>query len=84
MLFVKLEPLNTQNKPKIQKIQKRHLNGAFFELSPYFANFFTPHQPNKKQVFFIFPFWVVGATRFELATSRPPDVRATPAPSPDL
>ena len=25
---------------------------------------------------------MVGATRFELATSRPPDVRATTAPSP--
>ena len=26
---------------------------------------------------------MVGATRIELATSRPPDVRATAAPSPD-
>ena len=27
---------------------------------------------------------MVGATRIELATSRPPDVRATTAPSPEL
>ena len=27
---------------------------------------------------------MVGATRIELATSRPPDVRATAAPSPEL
>ena len=34
-------------------------------------------------VFFV-DFFMVGATRIELATSRPPDVRATPAPSPEL
>ena len=29
-------------------------------------------------------FYVVGGTRIELATSRPPDVRATAAPTPDI